>query len=89
MQKERKMPKVKKIKEEGAESAVNPAEEKRNALIEGLRGKLLTKAQLKKGGFGVRSRNQQESNYEAVIEEINSYGRQLGLSDMSLGSLRQ
>lgn len=84
------MAKPKKSKESEGTQAENIAiEEKRNELINILQPKLLTNAQLRKGGAGIVGRNSAEAGYQANIDEINKLGRQLGLADVSLGSLRK
>jgi hypothetical protein len=77
------------VEVENIPEEISPIEAKRNALIEGLSGLLLTKSQLKKGGTGVRSRSLRESGYQADINEINELGTQLGLPKIGLGEVRR
>lgn len=62
--------------------------EKRDALIAEIVPKLLTNAQLKEGGAGIRTRHLQEKGYEVVMSEINDLGKKLSLSPIGLGNLR-
>ena len=61
----------------------------RQELIDVLKSKLLTNEQLKKGGSGVRVAYEREKGYQAVIDEINSIGKELGLPPVKLGGLRR
>lgn len=62
--------------------------EKRDALIQELKGKLLSKSDMKKGGASIRSQHSREAGYQAVIDEINLLGKELGIAPVGLGSLR-
>lgn len=64
-------------------------EAKYNQMIDSIKPKLLTKAQLKQGGFGIRSRYEKERGYEAIIPEINKLGKKIGKSPIGLGHLRK
>jgi len=63
--------------------------EKRQALIDDLSPKLLTKTQLKQGNSNTRSRYEQEKGYQANIDEINSLGKQIGCAPIGLAHLRK
>ena len=63
-------------------------ETKYNQLINEIKPKLLTKAQLKQGGSGIRSKHAQEKGYEVVMNEINELGKKLGKALIGLGNLR-
>ena len=62
---------------------------KRDDLIAGLKPKLLTKSQLKQGGGIVRSRHIAEQGYQAIIDEINEMGLELGLPPVGFDNLRK
>lgn len=68
---------------------VSKLEAERNALIDDLRPRLLTKTQLKQGGGDVKSRYAGEQGYAAIIDEINKLGKELGLPMIGLGHLRK
>ena len=60
-----------------------------NQLINEIKPKLLTKEQMKRGGFGIRARYEKEKVYEVLIPEINELGKKLGKPPIGLGSLRR
>ena len=62
---------------------------KRSALISLIKEKLLSKSQLKRGGFGIRERLEAEKGYIGNIREINALGKKLGVADIGLGTLRR
>ena len=70
-------------------SEVNESEAEYNQLINEIKPKLLTKAQLKQGGAGIRSRYEKEKGFEVLMPEINELGKKLGKPRIGLGSLRQ
>ena len=67
---------------------VTDIKSQRDKLIEQIKGLLLTKSQVKRGGPEIRSRYEAEKGYQANIDDINELGRQIGEGDVSLGSLR-
>lgn len=87
-----KKPEIKEVKEVELEAVEPLADiiEKRNALIQEIKGKLLTNRQLIRGGSDVRSRHSAEiSAYQPVIGEINDLGRKLSLRPVGLGQIRK
>lgn len=68
---------------------LQPIRDKRNTLINEIKGKLMSNGALKRGGGANRVRYAQEvANYAPIIEEINDLGRQLKFRDIGLGNLR-
>ena len=60
-----------------------------NQLINGIKPKLLTKEQMKRGGFGIRARYEKEKGYKALMPKINELGKKLGKPPIGLGNLRR
>lgn len=86
------MPVKKKVKEVEVKEdvvEVSELEKKRNALIDELKPRLLTKSQLKRGGGNTRSRHIAEQGYLAIVEEINELGKEIGLPPVGFDSLRK
>lgn len=77
------------MKEVLPEPTKEELEIKRNAIINELKPKLLSKREMMLGGASVRSKASQESNYMAIIQEINEIGKKLGYADIGLGHLRR
>lgn len=61
---------------------------KYNNLIAEIKPKLMTNAQLKRGGGQTRARYEKEQGFLAVLPEINALGKKLGLPPIGLGHLR-
>jgi len=77
------------LQPEKPEENLSAMEAKYNQLINEIKPKLLTKAQLKQGGRDVRSRYEKEKGYEVLIPEINALGKKLGKPPIGLGELRK
>ena len=61
---------------------------KREQLIAEIRPKLMSTAQLKRGGGNTRVLYEREKGFLPVIAEINELGKQLGYRPIGLGHLR-
>jgi hypothetical protein len=80
-------------KSEASVTEVSPENEslitKRENLIKDLQSKLLTNAQMTRGSSTIKSQHLKESGYQAVVDEINKISREIGLPEVSIGSLRK
>lgn len=81
--------KPKKAAEPNISKELKEIENTRNAMIEDIRPKLLSKEALKRGGSGIRARNLAEQGYISNMTEINKLGAKLGLRPIGLGHLRK
>ena len=75
--------------DEGIKPAIQEdVKTKYERLVNEIKPKLLTNAQLKQGGSVNRAKYEKEKGYAAVLNEINELGKQLGYPRIGLGSLR-
>ena len=75
--------------DEGIKPAIQEdVKTKYERLVNEIKPKLLTNAQLKQGGSINRAKYEKEKGYAVVLTEINELGKQLGYPRIGLGNLR-
>ncbi len=89
-EKTKETPEVEQTLESKEETRIKDLTEKRDNLIAEIKPKLLSNANLRSGGAGVRSKHSQEmASFGPVLNEINELGKILGRPTLGLGNLRE